>query len=94
MRIAMFVGSFPLISETFILKQITGLLDMGHEVDIYAEVRPEDDNTKHSEVLEYGLLDPNNLYGYTSGILVIGNCRYGLLLAVPGHQAPRPLFQT
>ena len=32
MRIAFIVGGFPLISETFILNQITGLMDLGHEV--------------------------------------------------------------
>jgi colanic acid/amylovoran biosynthesis glycosyltransferase len=30
LRIAFFVGQFPVISETFILRQITGLLDLGH----------------------------------------------------------------
>jgi hypothetical protein len=29
MRIAFIVGGFPLISETFILNQITGLIDSG-----------------------------------------------------------------
>jgi colanic acid/amylovoran biosynthesis glycosyltransferase len=29
------LSSFPQISETFILNQITGLLDLGHEVDIF-----------------------------------------------------------
>ncbi len=27
---------FPTVSETFILNQITGLIDLGHNVDIYA----------------------------------------------------------
>lgn len=36
MKIAMLVTQFPLPSETFVLSQITGLLDQGHEVDIYA----------------------------------------------------------
>jgi len=39
LRIAIFVGSFPVVSETFILHQITGLLDLGHDVDIYADTR-------------------------------------------------------
>jgi colanic acid/amylovoran biosynthesis glycosyltransferase len=56
MRIAMFVGSFPLISETFILRQITGLLDLGHEVDIFAENRPPDGVAIHPEVYKYDLL--------------------------------------
>jgi colanic acid/amylovoran biosynthesis glycosyltransferase len=56
MRVAVFCGSFPLVSETFVLKQITGLIDMGHEVDIYAELRPEGGNPLHEEVIDYGLL--------------------------------------
>lgn len=36
LRIAFFLHQFPVVSETFILDQITGLLDRGHEVDIYA----------------------------------------------------------
>src|SRR5437879_1871524 len=56
LRIAMFVGSFPLISETFILRQITGLIDLGHEVDIIAENKPDADMPVHPEVRKYGLL--------------------------------------
>ncbi len=36
MKIAFVVSEFPILSETFILNQITGLLDMGHEVEIFA----------------------------------------------------------
>lgn len=39
MRIAFIVGPFPVLSETFILNQITGLLDRGHQVDIFALAR-------------------------------------------------------
>ena len=55
LRIAMFVGSFPAVSETFILRQITGLLDLGHDVDIYADVRGED-GVVHPEIEKYNLL--------------------------------------
>ncbi|MGG6240602.1 glycosyltransferase [Nodosilinea sp. AN01ver1] len=37
MRVAFLVGHFPRLSETFVLNQITGLLDRGHDVDIYTE---------------------------------------------------------
>src|SRR6266576_3964604 len=57
MRIAMFVGTFPVVSETFIVRQITGLLDLGHSVDIYSNSRPEPDAPVHPEVLKYGLLE-------------------------------------
>lgn len=56
MRIAMFTPAFPVISETFILRQITGLLDMGHEVDIYASSKPDSQLPVHPEVSQYGLL--------------------------------------
>ena len=39
LRIAMFVGSFPVVSETFVMNQITGMLELGHDVDIFAELR-------------------------------------------------------
>jgi colanic acid/amylovoran biosynthesis glycosyltransferase len=58
MRIAMLVGSFPVVSETFILRQITGLLDLGHRVEIYAEAKPEEEAApEHAEVRRYKLLD-------------------------------------
>ena len=40
MRVAYFVGAFPNVSETFVLDQITGLLERGHEVDVYADPPP------------------------------------------------------
>ncbi|MEY2467194.1 MAG: colanic acid/amylovoran biosynthesis glycosyltransferase [Verrucomicrobiota bacterium] len=57
LRIAMFVGAFPEISETFILRQITGLLDLGHSVDIYSEIRSQVRPQIHSEIEKYHLFD-------------------------------------
>jgi len=54
MRIAFLVGTFPNLSETFILNQITGLLDRGHEVDIYATKKGETSEI-HPEVKSYDL---------------------------------------
>src|SRR2546423_2600961 len=56
LRIAFFTGAFPVLSETFILRQITGLLDLGHEVDIYAQWRPDEDAV-HDDVSAYRLLE-------------------------------------
>jgi colanic acid/amylovoran biosynthesis glycosyltransferase len=36
LRVAAFVPSFPELSETFILRQIVGLLDRGHDVRVFA----------------------------------------------------------
>ena len=53
MKIAVVVGMFPKISETFIVNQITGLLDRGHEVTIIAKERAED--ILQSDVIDYDL---------------------------------------
>ena len=63
LRIAMFVGSFPVVSETFILRQITGLLDRGNEVDIYADARPDADSPSQPEVMSHRLLDRTTYMG-------------------------------
>src|SRR5436309_1347398 len=61
LRIAVFTGTFPVLSETFILRQITGLLDLGQEVDIYADCEPDSSSSNgkaglfHAEFEKYGL---------------------------------------
>lgn len=40
MRIAMLTPTFPTLSETFIVHQITALLARGHDVHVYSEFRP------------------------------------------------------
>ncbi len=59
MRVAFVVASFPVLSETFILNQIVGLIERGLAVDIYAiEDGAEGDTTKvHPDVEKYNLLD-------------------------------------
>ncbi len=55
LRVAMFVDAFPVLSETFIVNQITGLLDRGHEVTVFAlEQRPAE--KIHPVVEQYGLV--------------------------------------
>lgn len=56
MRIAFVTGKFPKLSETFVINQITGLLDRGHDVQIFAsETEPE--AKVHPAVSNYGLLE-------------------------------------
>lgn len=56
MKIAMLVPKFPTISETFILNQITGLIDKGHTVDILA-FNKGDTEVIHETVHKYNLMD-------------------------------------
>ena len=56
LRIAFLVNGFPLLSETFILNQVTGLLDRGHDVKVF--VRSSRKEPKVHEVVErYRLSD-------------------------------------
>ena len=55
MKILYVVGSFPLVSETFILNQINGLIDRGHEVHIYATEKTE--GIWHEGVFNYNLME-------------------------------------
>lgn len=55
MRIAFLLRSFPVLSETFILNQITGLLDRGHDVDIFALGREPSEAT-HDDLCAHRLL--------------------------------------
>lgn len=54
LRIAVFAHEFPALSETFVLNQITGLIDRGHDVTIFA-YRPRPEARVHADVLEYDL---------------------------------------
>ncbi len=56
MNIAFILRSFPELSETFILNQITGLLARGHEVDIFA-LRRNSSTELHTDFEGYSLAD-------------------------------------
>lgn len=54
MKIAFMVGEFPSLSETFILDQITSLIERGHTVSILAE-REGRDVDEHPDMARFGL---------------------------------------
>lgn len=55
MKISFIVEKFPVLSETFILNQITGLIARGHDVDIYG-IRCEDASKVHPDVEKFNLI--------------------------------------
>jgi len=90
MRIACLVELFPTLSETFILNQIVGLLEGGHEVDIVAK-RPGDDGVLHPDVLRWGLLQRTRYIDPPSNKLIRslnGVC----LIATNFHKRPKPIL--
>ncbi|MEM9913784.1 MAG: glycosyltransferase [Planctomycetota bacterium] len=56
MRTLIVVNTFPLLSQTFIVSQITGLMDLGVDVRILAWKDSGEDKV-HEDVTKYGLLD-------------------------------------
>lgn len=63
MKIAFLVNRFPVLSQTFILNQLTGLIDRGHEVHIFSN-SPEDTSETHEDVKKYNLLKYTYYYLY------------------------------
>lgn len=54
LKIAVFTTEFPALSETFVLNQVTGLLDRGHDVTVYSN-GPRDDGMVHPDFQRYAL---------------------------------------
>lgn len=85
MRIAMVVPRFPVVSETFILHQITGLLDLGHDVRIVSLGRPRDQPV-HPEVEEYDLLSRTHyIRGGSTRLGMVAGAAPGLFKLFAGH---------
>ncbi len=58
MRVAMVVAGFPMLSETFVINQAVGLIDMGHDLDIYALMpHRASDTAPHADVVRYRLVE-------------------------------------
>jgi colanic acid/amylovoran biosynthesis glycosyltransferase len=55
-QIAFLLHQFPALSETFILRQIAGLAELGHDVRIFAECRC-DNGVTHPDVVKHDLLN-------------------------------------
>jgi len=62
MRIAFIIGPFPSLSQTFVLNQITGLIDLGHDVEIFAK-RVESDPDTVPEISAYNLMRRTTYFG-------------------------------
>jgi colanic acid/amylovoran biosynthesis glycosyltransferase len=56
MNIAFIVDEFPSLSQTFVLNQITGLLDRGHQVDVFTRELKSGEQ-QHPDVARYQLLE-------------------------------------
>lgn len=64
MKIAFIANWFPGLSETFILNQVTGLIDRGHDVAIFAN-GPSKQPMTHADFKRYRLAERTFYYGDT-----------------------------
>ncbi|PZO21117.1 MAG: colanic acid biosynthesis glycosyltransferase WcaL [Leptolyngbya foveolarum] len=56
MKVAFIVEGFPKISETFVMSQIIGLIERGHEVDVYAD-SPVNEEVRSGDYKQEDLLN-------------------------------------
>jgi colanic acid/amylovoran biosynthesis glycosyltransferase len=55
LRVASALPSFPTLTQTFIVRQLTGLIDLGHDVHVLSDM-PSKDEVVHGSVIDYGLV--------------------------------------
>jgi len=93
MKIAVFVFEFPKLSETFILNQIIGLINAGHEVDIFPYNRG-DTQVLHEDVRTYKLLERSYFTPEIPRNWILRFLKAIWLLITHVHRSPTALFRT
>ena len=93
MRIAFVVGAFPALSETFLLNQITGLMDAGCDVKIFARER-SGDTVVHEDVVRHGLLHHARYLDHFPSNWVGRFFRFLMLFPLRLWQAPAPVLRS
>ena len=93
MKIAFLMSEFPCSSQTFILSQLTGLIDRGYEIDVYAH-KKENAHVVHSDVGKYNL--ETKTYYFTEGRLKVPRnnlvrwaTAFGALIIIHGDHGSR-----
>jgi colanic acid/amylovoran biosynthesis glycosyltransferase len=93
MKIAFIVDTFPTISHTFIINQITGLMDKGHSVDIYAYEKG-DSSILHADVEKYNLQNNVSYSVRMPGNLFVRLLKGVTCLALNFYKAPLALLKS
>jgi colanic acid/amylovoran biosynthesis glycosyltransferase len=73
MKIAFVVSQFPMLSESFIVQQIVGLLELGHEVRIFSFSK-SDQTEIQKEIVEYRLIERTTWHLRLKGLRVLIAC--------------------
>jgi colanic acid/amylovoran biosynthesis glycosyltransferase len=92
MKISFLVDSFPKVSETFVLNQLTWMLDQGHEVEIFARQESNESNV-HEEVESYDLLNKTH-YANPPENKVLRLCHATKMIATQGYKYPKRIAES
>jgi colanic acid/amylovoran biosynthesis glycosyltransferase len=92
MRIAFIVGLFPALSATFIQNQVTGLLDLGFDVQVFAGKNPKE-NKVHRDFLKYRLDERVHYFSIplNKGLRIL---KAIALFLMNVHKGPRKLLKS
>ncbi len=93
MRICFIVGTFPSLSETFILNQMTGLMDAGCDITIFAGARGRDP-VIHEDVVRHGLLQHTRYPAYRSWPPVVRALKFLFIFPACVWRAPGALLRS
>ena len=93
MRIAFIVGEFPALSETFILDQITGLIERGHDVDIFAE-KARKESKVHGDFTKFNLAKKTHYRPPMPGNKLLRLLKGIFLAAIVFPKEPKVLFNS
>lgn len=92
MKIAFIVGEFPSLSETFILNQITGLIDLEHDVEIFAQ-GGNFSGKLHKDVTLYNLQNITHYFNIPSS-RIIRIIKASYLIITNFHRSPSKILES
>lgn len=92
LRIAYLVGSFPYVTETFVVNQVVGMAARGHQVDVYTTA-PETVHHVSEGVRRYRLMERTH-YLFGSPNRPIRAVKAALWLLRDGWRLPRVLLRS
>ena len=93
MKIAFIVSGFPTLSQTFVLNQITGLLDLGHDVEIFARSNPNEPK-KHPDIDKYHLIERTHYMPQIPHNLIKRRLKAIYLIITNFHQSPLRILKS
>ena len=93
MKIGFIVSSFPSLSQTFILNQITGLLDLGHDIEVFARSNPNEPK-KHPDIDKYHLNQRTHYMPHIPHSILKRRLKAIYLIVTNFHKSPPKILKS